>query len=460
MCKIAIIPHVAEDKQEAAWDFAVAMTNPMTRSDRDGFGYMAMTDRGLTGQRWLEPREAWEEPPTPTKREKDLLNGYGDWLSPTGKQDPDMQTNRFGHKEWNRLYSLVLHSRMATGANVELKNVHPFVSKERKLGIVHNGMIQNHHLWDKKASTCDSEAILLEYEKQGVANDFKKLHKVVDKLSGWYAVAAFAKNDAGNWFLDVFRDGSANLDAVFIPELDTYVFCTRKDLIFNACKKLKWETGKVFEVKKHAAVRHDALTGMILERMDIASATRFYSGSHASWGSVDEYDERSWGRVGPTALPAPKGTGSVIDMAPTTQMGAASEVSKFRSATSGRSFYAKGKASYPNAETFCPPEIRAHESKYDQGEADASDAKKLTATERAQLLAELDEDERLDFVEALPEGSEKDEFLRLLAEDALREEMEFNQGGGLHDERTRAVDDQMRANLRDPFFVSENPGYG
>ncbi|MGM0552371.1 MAG: glutamine--fructose-6-phosphate transaminase (isomerizing) [Pseudomonadota bacterium] len=95
----------------------------------------------------------------------------------------------------------IAHTRWATHGPPTEVNAHPHRSRDGQVAIVHNGIIENHAQlrtelaeagWICTSST-DSEVIahLLERELQQPATDpLAALHRVCDRLSGAYAVAA------------------------------------------------------------------------------------------------------------------------------------------------------------------------------------------------------------------------------------------------------------------------------
>ncbi len=261
MCKIAVIPKIKKGLEYRAWKLAEALTPLMSKNDDDGFGYMALGQEGVFGQRWLNPEDAWKTPTVMTPAADACLQTYGDAVAPLAVG------NSFG-KSTERVFGLCLHARMAT-CGVGIGNTHPFMSDDGKTAIIHNGVISNSSIFELKQSTCDSEAILISYRAHAVAESLANIHNAIAPLIGWYAVAAYAQDSRGVWFLDVFKDARSNLYGVWIEELEGLVFCTSLEMLQVACRKLKYKITRSFQVKDCVAIRHDARTGRVLETLDI-----------------------------------------------------------------------------------------------------------------------------------------------------------------------------------------------
>src|SRR5690606_14634206 len=148
---------------------------------------------------------------------------------------------------------------------ISLSNVHPFVSGDGKTALIHNGVITNHDLLTKKFSTCDSEVILHEYDDCSVKDEISKIQQVADNLWGWYACAVISQNSDGKWLLDIFKEMQANVTVTYVHQLDSVVFCTDGEMIKEACKRLKWQYSTILDVEPDVIIRHDAMTGEVLQ---------------------------------------------------------------------------------------------------------------------------------------------------------------------------------------------------
>ncbi len=230
----------------------------MTAIDRDGVGFAAMSKTGIWGERWFDPATAWskESRKTHTKRDEELEKKY------KGAIQLDKNHNSFGaeHAFKDDTTAVIYHSRMAT-CEKNLDNVHPFVRENTAL--IHNGVIANHEEFEKVVSTCDSEAILSQYQKLDVTHKPDAIETVAQSLSGSYACAVLTVDKDKKRYLDLFRNRNM-VWAVFVDQLDTLVFCTSDDIIKAACKELGWTTSASFKFADDKLLRFDCDTGEVV----------------------------------------------------------------------------------------------------------------------------------------------------------------------------------------------------
>lgn len=286
MCKIAVIPFIPEGKEGQATLLAKALTPYLTGFDQDGFGYMALGRDGLFGERWLDPEDAWKS------GADSKMQRYASFL-----ENGAMVYNAFGEPS-ERIYGMALHARMAT-CGVDLHNVHPFVSKEGDLGIIHNGVVTNSDEWKLYLSTCDSEAILQQLDKHDVANGFVGIKQALKPVEGWYAVAAFMRDKNGRWYLDLFKEHRANLYACYVKEIDATVFVTDPEHLKDACEDLKWSCGIPIKVKGCRAIRTDATTGQVLQMVKTKPPKNRWVAKDGTTGLVNPLD-KDWSEAGKT----------------------------------------------------------------------------------------------------------------------------------------------------------------
>ena len=255
MCKILIIPHVNPNNYKEVWKFVETVTKPLVATERHGFGYMAINDQGnLFGERWVNVNDAFKTRENLSKFEISLVELYKGFLNVPSSY------NSFGDTSSKKITSICLHGRTAT-SEINIQNTHPFVSGNTAL--IHNGVVSTCNL-KLQTSTCDSEGILNQYIAEYVGADIQNIQKLADKLKGWYACAAYTKVK-GKWCLDIFKDNKASLEAVFVKELNSLVFCTSAKIIAVACKKLKWTITTQFYVQSSAITRIDTITGQVIE---------------------------------------------------------------------------------------------------------------------------------------------------------------------------------------------------
>lgn len=295
MCKLAIIQSVKPGKEKRAWQLAKVLTPHLVANDDDGFGYMALGDEGLFGERWLDVTDAWKYRSSDTA----VLNSETYWPY-ADVLESLVPHNTFG-THTPRTYAIALHSRKAT-CGVSLQNVHPFVAKDNKSAVVHNGIINNSAAFPSAVSTCDSEAILTNIAAVDMADGLYHVQALANKLTGWYAYASFIQCKDGTWVLDIVKDKVTDLYAMLVPNLDAWVFVTDLDHLLDALETLKWKKGGAFKVTGGRAVRADAKTGDILDTASFnpRSMTNesYWNGMAASEGSgrMDDFDDYYAGR--------------------------------------------------------------------------------------------------------------------------------------------------------------------
>lgn len=259
MCKIVVVPKITDETRETAKLFVEGISEFMSKVDDDGFGYAAINTEGkLFGERWHKNREAFKERHPLTDTELNILRSFKGVLS------KDIKYNTFGaFHENNNMKAITLHARMATTGKI-FQNTHPFV--EKFTSVIHNGVITNHDKLCKKYSSCDSEVILHEYIKNDVANNPKNIQRAVNKFEGYYACAVFSRMKDGTVILDIFKDGKANLGAIYVNELESVVIATDTDHIERTCTQLGLTAGPKFEFKPGQLLRFNVATGEVISK--------------------------------------------------------------------------------------------------------------------------------------------------------------------------------------------------
>lgn len=281
MCKILVMPVVRPDTAEIAWSLAKEMGKVMSKGNSDGLGYAAMDNEGkLFGERWLRNHEAFKERLEFTDLDRIIIEDYGGFLH------KDERYNKFGKVNEKDTRAIILHTRFATSGK-QFFNTHPFVDDGTAL--IHNGIISNVKQEELKISTCDSEKILREYLQKDVGNRPKRMQKVADELSGYYACAVLTHKKDGTPILDVFKDTSASLGAAWVRELGAVVITTNPGDLIEVARDLKLHIDSVYEVKPGILLRYNVLTGQPL------GATKFtptgFSARRYQYQDIDaEYD--------------------------------------------------------------------------------------------------------------------------------------------------------------------------
>lgn len=212
MCKLFAIVEI-ENKHNAE-TFAKKAVQFVTEHDDDGLGIMRLGENGVHVQRWVEV------PLIPTMRS--TLDRYQNVL--------ELNRNTEG-KRSRDLYALGIHGRWAT-CEVNIQNTHPF--RRGGSALMHNGVISNHHEFDKPLSTCDSEALLTRYIDAGAKRHPKFLTDALKPIRGYFAAIVF--NDEGT--IDIWRDDRATLFMAHVKGVGV-VIATTADIIIKTARECK-----------------------------------------------------------------------------------------------------------------------------------------------------------------------------------------------------------------------------
>ena len=291
MCKVLISTGIDDSKN--ALKFLKASGNPMSKSDNDGIGYLAVTSKGnMFSEKWHNNEDFMHKVSVDSVFRK-LANmideNLGDYAS-TGV------VNR------NDIKTFALHTRFAT-CGKEFNNTHPFVINDT--GLIHNGIIRNSKDLVNVISTCDSETILNKYLELNVDLEPSQIKQVTEALAGYWALGIIGKDSKGDRFLDVVKDTQANLFVTSIKELgkNNVTFCTSKDIILTTLKRLKWSTDiRIYTVRPNIMLRFNAVNGEIIGEF---SATSGKSYNYSSQYSQKEKDY-TWGDEFPSLTKQPK----------------------------------------------------------------------------------------------------------------------------------------------------------
>lgn len=268
MCKILIIPKTNKNKELRKFIRAAAPI--MSKNDRDGFGYAALTADGLVAERWLNPSDAFQK-----TTEKEIA-----WRT---KARSYLEKGEYGY---NRLgdvskeyHGAIVHARYATCA-VNLANVHPFTAFNT-LALVHNGIISNPEAHKPVHSTCDSESILKAYIAHDIAAHPENIQAMSDKLDGSYACGII---NAELGYVDILHDDRSNLVCAYVDALDTDVFATTNTIIEECCKKCGFkQPTKFFDVKDGVLIRVHTSGEVELHKFTVTSKyVTVYSGGQYS----------------------------------------------------------------------------------------------------------------------------------------------------------------------------------
>lgn len=268
MCKLLIVPKVNSSKQVTK--FLKASIPFMTARDKDGVGYAAVGLSGeVFGERWLDPKHSFKGQAHKTVdiAERIAFKGMEQVLESKGLDD--LNYTKFGTVS-DRFTSIMLHSRMATSAK-GMVNTHPFVDGDTVL--IHNGVLTEWNIEDSPVqSSCDSEALLNAYTRNSVDLNPEALTEAVADLAGYYAAGVYSVDSQARVILDVIKDDAASLFAVYVPMLESAVFCTSPQIIKDTCRLLKWKVGAIRKIKDCSLIRFDAISGDVILTSEFTKA--------------------------------------------------------------------------------------------------------------------------------------------------------------------------------------------
>ncbi len=279
MCKLAMIPYLKPSKSALAWSFARAITKPMCAADHDGYGYAAVgTDGAIGVERWLAGSNAWQHS---ARTMPAMLSAI---VSGAIDNPPTIRDTSGPMLRDKEITALLLHSRYATSA-VGLQNNHPHCSYDARdnvrTALVHNGVVQV-NAKRLRYSTCDSETILVGFDKHGVTSAADAWQAAADDLSGYYALG-IAHRSAGVTHVDIVRDSSAALSVCWVAELDAPVIATAPEHVKQACKRLSWHAPIVAPFRTDTHVRFNPATRTMVYSAQFKPSARWL-GSGSGWG--------------------------------------------------------------------------------------------------------------------------------------------------------------------------------
>lgn len=269
MCKVFLISGIKKKNLSNTWDFINAIKDPMSKFNKDGLGYAAITAKGsVFGERWFTNSDAFQETieDIPLGDLSTLVDEKSNYTTVAGEY------NSFGTVDRDSAVAITLHTRMATSPKV-MSNTHPFV--ENDITLIHNGVIRNVQDFELRQSTCDSEAILMEYVDNKVNEDISAVNAAMSNLKGYYACGVLAKDSKATPIMDVFKSDSARLCMTYVNELENWVFTTEDSDVTEACNALGFTHGKVYMVKARKLNRFNAITGKLIESVDFEPASEF-----------------------------------------------------------------------------------------------------------------------------------------------------------------------------------------
>lgn len=147
--------------------------------------------------------------------------------------------------------AFIAHARLAThGDEKDNKNNHPFVSRDGKLAMVHNGIIYNYaRFGSDNDGDCDSESILRQIERAKEGSLAKRIASGIKPLNGYMSCAMVDSSQPNSLYL--FRaDGgiSAPLNTVKLGNVT--LFASTAEMLFKAINltRLGWGRKKPLEI--------------------------------------------------------------------------------------------------------------------------------------------------------------------------------------------------------------------
>ena len=306
MCKVFGMAGLTDKNRGDAIKLLKEVSKKMVVFEKDGFGYAAIDESGeVYGEKWLRPKDVFSKRikrkikpareviprlDKPVLKTFDgLLEGYKSILQ---KPAPPIYDN-FGKGELGKACAVIAHSRHSTGASTSIENVHPFVNYETAL--VHNGIVWNEDnpLFYKEVSDCDSEIILNQYNQELVQMDSRRIQETVDPLDAYFACLvltnAMDKDENMLPVMDIFK-ADANLEIVYIHDLDLFTFCTEGSIVVDICKSedFGYSTSRPIKVTDNFLIRINAITGEIVE-------TEYFDYSRKNTNYNDNYLQSRYG---------------------------------------------------------------------------------------------------------------------------------------------------------------------
>lgn len=275
MCKVFMVPHVKKDKIEKVQELTKAMATLMSVTESDGIGYAAITSTGkIFGEKWVNKDDAFKinENPVPDPVIIRTIETFGD--AAKFKVAPKQQGVVYGSfgdlSLGDDTVGVILHARKKTIGDLCVANTHPFfhfgdpaTEGDMDTALIHNGSIANHTQFRKLTSTCDSETLLNEYVSHMMNYNPWHITELSEKLFGEYAVGVLSSTyDNGEMhpILDIFKSHK-DLYAGWVPELETYVFCTNEYNLESGIRQCGLSIQHIVEILDGAYLRFNCLTG-------------------------------------------------------------------------------------------------------------------------------------------------------------------------------------------------------
>lgn len=285
MCKIMVLKGIEDSPR--ALQFMKSVASEMSFGNTDGIGYAAVNSQNkLFAEKWHNNNHFLDT-------ESVIDEQFLATMEPYKKRLPDLKLNykAYGDVTRDDLKTVTMHTRYATCGRT-FENTHPFVDND--MSLIHNGVISNaYELKLNKISTCDSENALQLYNNLSVNLETEpdSVQSFVDKLKGYWAFAFLAKNGAGQYMLDIVREGATVFWAE-VPELgeECLVFATTKQIIEAGLKALDLPARDMWYLPESNYHRFNAVTGEYIDNFLLAESALNISKYHYP----NSYHNKGW----------------------------------------------------------------------------------------------------------------------------------------------------------------------
>ena len=213
MCKVMIFSDLSKVKSLKKLVNVVAPL--ITAHDDDGFGWCALSSRGVFGERMT-----------------DVTHGYRRDLEGLAVKTIEVKkTYEFFGRHGALTGPALFHGRTSTN-NVSLINTHPI--ERNAWHLIHNGVVTNHGPEYDARTTNDTEHLVHYLSTVGRKG-------IEEHLTGYFAVGAIDPTGA----LHIMRDNIAPLHVAWIESIESYIFATTRDLIEQVCKAMRYKAGPI-----------------------------------------------------------------------------------------------------------------------------------------------------------------------------------------------------------------------
>jgi predicted glutamine amidotransferase len=260
MCKLFILTNTAKLKPVQLSKLLKASAQIMGKTDSHGFGWAMLNGNKVVGERCLDP-EYFEN--------RFFSNGtVPTMFKPVFEA---WEANSFGKLPTQGFSGgLLVHARISTN-RIGLENTHPFINDSYAL--IHNGIVDNIGADYEQKSTCDTEHLLHHLTSSNVQG-------MVESVTGYYAIGALNRVTGE---LLVIKDDEANLNACYVPSLESMAFGTNADQLHAVLKAADLAHTRIKKVADNVALTFDR-KGTLTSHFEIKPVKR----------AANTYDTKSY----------------------------------------------------------------------------------------------------------------------------------------------------------------------